>query len=149
MSTDTAELIALQPAVAARELSATADPAWLAAFMRSLDLGAARADLARVLKVWGLSQAAAAELFGISRQAIGKWLKRGLPADRLESVADLAAATDVLTRHLKASRIPAVVRRPADRLDGRSLLELAGSGRTGEVLTACRRMFEFGSVQGA
>ena len=149
MATETTELLSLQPAAAARELSRTADPTWLATFIRSLDLGTGRADLSRVLKVWGLSQAAAAELFGVSRQAIGKWLKRGLPADRVEAVADLAAATDILIRHLKASRIPAVVRRPADRLDGRSLLELAGAGRTGEVLTACRRMFEFGSVQGA
>jgi hypothetical protein len=149
MSTETTELLSLQPAAAARELSRTADPAWLATFVRSLELADRRGDLPRVLEIWGLSQAGAAELFGVSRQAIGKWLKRGLPADRFEPVADLAAATDILTRHLKASRIPAVVRRPADRLDGRSLLELAGAGRTAEVLTACRRMFEFGSVQGA
>jgi hypothetical protein len=148
MSTDTAELLELQPAVAARELSRSADPAWLATFMRSLDLGSARADLARILELWSLSQAAAADLFGVSRQAVGKWLRRGLPADRLESVADLAAATDILAHHLKASRIPAVVRRPADRLGGGSLLDLVREGRTGEVLSACRLMFAFHGVQG-
>lgn len=147
MPTDTAELLSLKPAVAARELSRAADPEWMAAFLRSLDLGNARADLARVLKVWGLSQAKAAELFGVSRQAIGKWLQRGLPADRLTAVADLAAATDILARHLKTDRIPAVVRRPAQQLNGKSLLDFVGEGRTQDVLIACRRMFSFGEAQ--
>lgn len=147
MPTDTAELLSLKPAVAARELSRAADPEWMAAFLRSLDFGAARADLARVLKVWGLSQAKAAELFGVSRQAVGMWLKRGLPADRLAAVADLAAATDILARQLKVDRIPAVVRRPAQRLNGKSLVDFVGEGRTQDVLIACRRMFSFGEAQ--
>lgn len=147
MSTDTAELLSLKPAVAARELSRAADPEWMAKFLRSLDLGVARADLARVLKVWGLSQAKAAELFGVSRQAVGMWLQRGLPAERLAAVADLAGATDILARQLKADRIPAVVRRPAQRLQGKSLLDLVGDGRTKEVLIACRQMFTFGDAQ--
>jgi len=147
MPTNTVELLSLEPALAARRLSRAADPEWMADFLRSLDLGATRADLARVLKVWGLSQANAAELFGVSRQAVGMWLQRGLPADRLAAVAELAAATDLLARHLKAGRIPAVVRRPAQRLNGKSLLDLVGEGRTYDVLTACRQMFGFAGVQ--
>jgi len=144
---ETASLLALQPSVAARELAREADPEWLATFVSSLDLGTARADLARVLKIWGLSQAGAAELFGVSRQAVGKWLRRGVPGDRIEVVGRLAAATDILVRHLKAGRVPAVVRRPSDRLGGRSLLNLVKEGRTREVLMACRQMFRFAEAQ--
>jgi len=36
--------------------------------------------LARLHEVWGLSQADSARLFGVSRQAVGKWLEQGVPA---------------------------------------------------------------------
>ena len=44
--------------------------------------------------------------------AVSKWLEQGGPAERVETVADLAAATDLLVRYLQRDRIPAVVRRP-------------------------------------
>lgn len=50
----------------------------------------------RVLRGWGLTQSEAARLFGVSRQALSKWSAKGVPADRLESVANLAAATDLV-----------------------------------------------------
>ena len=79
----------------------------------------------------------------MSRQAIGKWRRRGVPPERAGAVADLAAATDLLVRHLKRDRIPAVVRRPIPALGGVSLVELLGRGDTGAVLAACRDMFRF------
>jgi hypothetical protein len=48
--------------------------------------------------------------------AVSKWLEQGVPAERVETVADLAAATDLLVRYLQRDRIPAVVRRPAPAL---------------------------------
>ena len=100
-------------------------------------------DLVRTIGVWQLSQAKAAALFGVSRQAFAKWLQRGVPADHAVAVADLKAATDLLERYLKRDRIPAVVRRPIARLDGVSLLDLMGRGGTGRLLSACRDMFDF------
>ena len=100
-------------------------------------------DLVRTIGVWQLSQAKAAALFGVSRQAFAKWLQRGVPADHAVAVADLSAATDLLERYLKRDRIPAVVRRPIARLDGVSLLDLLGRGDTSTLLTACRDMFDF------
>jgi hypothetical protein len=61
-------------------------------------------------------------------------------------VADLAAATDLLVRHLQRDRIPAVVRRPAPALGRRSLLELLDAGEAHGVLAACRAMFAFGDA---
>ncbi len=146
----TAELLDRDPREVADELVAAGSERrdWLDAFATELDQRVARSQLGRVLAVWQLSQAQAGELFGVSRQAVSKWLRSGVPAGRISAVADLAAATDLLARYLQRDRIPAVVRRPADALGGRSLVDLVAEGRTDEVLTACRTMFDVQRVHG-
>lgn len=119
------------------------DSIWLDAFTERLARLRGGASFARTLEVWGLSQAEAARLFGVSRQAAGKWLRQGVPPERAVAMADLSAATDLLLRHLKHDRIPAVVRRPIPALDGESLVALWGRGETRTVLAACRDMFRF------
>ncbi len=123
------------------------DVGWLDAFAAGLDRRRAVDAFTRTTETWGLSQAEAARLFGVSRQAIGKWRRRGVPAERAGAVADLAAATDLLVHYLKRDRIPAVVRRPIPALGGVSLVELLGQGDTGAVLAACRDMFRFDQAQ--
>ena len=123
------------------------DEGWLDVFIAGLDRRRAVDALTRTTETWGLSQAEAARLFGVSRQAIGKWRRRGVPAERAGAVADLAAATELLVHHLKRDRIPAVVRRPIPALRGVSLVELLGRGETGAVLAACRDMFRFDQAQ--
>ena len=56
-------------------------------------------------------------------------------------------ATDLLDRRVKRERIPAVVRRSAANLGGRSLLDLAYSGRYREVRDAVAAMFDLRRVQ--
>jgi predicted transcriptional regulator len=146
MAVEATRLVELSPGDAARVLVQQADDVWLSELQVNLDRRRARADLDRVLAVWDLNQSEAAELFGVSRQAVAKWRSTGVPAGRVEALSDLAAATDQLVRHLKRDRIPAVVRRPSARLDGASLLELVAAGRTREVLEACRAMFRFGDA---
>ena len=119
---------------------------WLDAFVASLDRRRAVDAFRRTIETWGLSQAETARLFGVSRQAIGKWRRRGVPPDRAGAVADLAAATDLLVHHLKRDRIPAVVRRPIPVLDGASLVDLLGRGDARTVLAACRDMFRFDRI---
>jgi hypothetical protein len=123
-------------------------PGWLAAFAGELESQALADQLRRYLGVWGLSASEAGRLFGVSRQALSKWLTQGVPVDRLETIADLAAATDLLVRYLKLDRIPATVRRKADRLGGFSLLDLVAAGGSRATLDACRAMFDFSTVQG-
>jgi predicted DNA-binding protein (UPF0251 family) len=146
MAVEATRLVELSPGEAARVLVQQADDEWLTELQINLDRRRARADLDRILAVWDLNQSEAAELFGVSRQAIAKWRSTGVPAGRVEALSDLAAATDQLVRHLKRDRIPAVVRRPSARLGGVSLLELVAAGRTREVLEACRAMFRFGDA---
>ena len=119
------------------------DAAWLDAFAQSLDRRRAAASLARVLAAWDLSQSEAARLFGVSRQAVSKWLAQGAPPDRAVMTGDLAAATDVLTHYLKRERIPAVVRRPIPGSGGLTLVDLVSKGDTVAVLATCREMFRF------
>lgn len=134
-------------AAAERLIAAHRDEAgWLDAFAEHLDRARNAEALERVLAAWNLNQSDAARLFGVSRQAISKWLAQGVPAERAAAVADLAAATDLLLHHLKRERVPAVVRRSAVALDERSLLGLLEGGNTGAVLRACRDMFDFGEA---
>ncbi len=129
---------------AERLLAEQDDAAWLSAFAAELDQRLAGSQLARVMSLWQLSRSELGRLFGVSRQAATKWLDDGVPADRVAAVADLAASTDLLAHHLKRDRIGAVVRRPAENLGGRSLLDLVADGRTAEALEATRQMFAFG-----
>jgi predicted transcriptional regulator len=123
-------------------------PGWLDAFAEQLDQARHASELERVLVVWGLSQADAARLFGVSRQAIGKWLDQGVPPERAGVIADLAAATDLLVYHVKRERIAAVVRRAAPALGGSTLLGLLERRDARAVLAACRAMFAFGEAHG-
>ncbi len=145
------ELAADDPAAAAHAVAGAltvngASPGWMNRFLTELDHIAERSQLARVLDVWSLSMADAGRMFGVSRQAVDKWLSRGVPEQRRPAVADLEAVTDLLTRYLKRDRIPTVVRRPADRLEGSSMLDLARAGRTDELLAYTREMFDLRRV---
>ncbi len=118
----------------AAALLATSDLQWTRQLVDELDRAVRTAPLERFAELWGLSSATAASVFGVFRQAFAKWLTRGVPASRADSVADIAAATDLLDHYLLRERIPAVVRRPAAMLDGRSLLDIASEGDTAAVL---------------
>ncbi len=138
----------LDPRTAAERLiEAQRDRAgWLDAFVEHLDRRRNADAFQRVLAVWNLNQSDAARALGVSRQAISKWLHQGVPAERVEIVADMAAATDLLIHHLKRDRIPAVVRRAAPALDGASLVDLLEVQGPEAVLQACRDMFAFGET---
>ena len=138
----------LDPEVAAEQIFTAHkhEGAWLDAFTESLDRRRSRESFARTIEVWNLSQAEAARFFGVSRQAVSKWLRQGVPPERAGAVSDLAAATDLLVLHLKRDRIPAVVRRPIQVLNGVTLIELLAQGDTRTLLVTCRDMFQFERV---
>jgi transcriptional regulator with XRE-family HTH domain len=132
----------------AEQLMAEApDLDWLRALTDDLDRRLRTAPLERFLTLWGLSAAEAARVFGVSRQALSKWRKDGVPADRAPVLADLAAATDLLDLRVKRERIPAVVRRSAPGLQGHSLYDLACEGRHKDVREAVTAMFDLRRVQ--
>ncbi len=144
-----ADLFRLDPIEAADQVleAQREESEWLDEFVEALDRRRSGWTLRRILAVWGLNQSEAADLFGVARQAVSKWLDRGVPAERIKAIAELAAATDLLVRHVKRDRIPAVVRRSAAALGGKSLIDLVRASRHREVLEACRSMFDFDRAQ--
>jgi predicted transcriptional regulator len=146
----TASIPAMPPVKAAETLlnERAGDPDWLDAFADALEHRRSGKAVERILAVWGLSQSEAGRRFGVSRQAVSKWVAEGIPSEREEAVADLSAATDMLVHYLKRDRIPAVVRRPVAAIGGSSLLDLFGRGRYRDVLQACRDMFDFSRAAG-
>ena len=91
---------------------------------RELNVG----PLERTMRLWDISAAQLGVMFGVSRQAMAKWLSDGPPAIRRDQVALLDQSTDLLDRWIKRDRIPAVVRRNVDSLYGRTRLDVALAG---------------------
>jgi hypothetical protein len=133
--------------VAKRLIEQAPDEEWLRILVYDLDQRIRSRPLERLLTVWSLTAAQGAALFGISRQAFMKWLKKGPPAERAEAIAALAAASDLLAHYLKHERIAAVVRRKTPQLSGKSLLELAGAGEYTKVRSAVEMMFSLRRVR--
>lgn len=143
----TPALAQLDPKQAAQRLvEEQSDATWLASFAAELDRRLAPDQLARVMALWKLSRSELGRLFGVSRQGVTKWLDEGVPAERVEQVADLTAMNDLLVRYLKRDRIAAVVRRAAPNLGGVSLLDLVATGRSDKALAATQQMFSFGDA---
>ena len=136
----------LDPRDAAAQLLAEHDDAWVEELAEELDRHLSGRRLERVMRRWQLSRAELGQLFGVSRQAVSKWIIQGVPADRVRHVADVEAITDLLDHYLKRDRIAAVVRRQAPGLGGASLIELVSSGRSSDALRLTREMFTFTDV---
>lgn len=135
------------PLELAHELADSGDVAWVRELVDALDREVRRRPLERVISLWGLSNAAAARLFGVSRQAFSKWLAKGPPADRVDDVARVETISDLLDRYVKRERIPAVVRRPAAVLEERSIIETLEAGNYREAADAVVAMFDLRRVQ--
>jgi predicted transcriptional regulator len=133
--------------VAERLIAEAPDLDWLRDLTDRLDRELRTAPLERIMVLWNLSASEVARSFGVSRQAVSKWLRDGVPAERATALADLAAATDMLDRFVRRERIPAVVRRPAAMLQNISLYDMVSEGRHADVVDAVTAMFDLGRIQ--
>jgi hypothetical protein len=102
--------------------------------------------LTRFEEVWALSASQAAKIFGVSRQAYAKWSTQ-IPPERQSDVALVEDITRLLLRYVAVDRIATVLRRNAEALDGRSLLDMANDGLLSDVHAAVRTMFDLRRVQ--
>jgi hypothetical protein len=114
---------------------------FLAAVRRSLS--AQQPPLERIRDVFDLNYTELGNLFGVSRQGAKDWLERGVPTDRQNKVATVAAIVDLLERKLKADRIPGIARRAADAYDGHTMFELIAQDRHEELLNITRQSFDW------
>ncbi len=136
----------LEPRDVAARLLAEHGEAWVVKLTDELDRHLNGRRLERLLRLWQLSRSDLGALFGVSRQAVSKWIADDVPADRVQQMAEIEAITELLVRYLKRDRIAAVVRRQAPGLDGASLIELIASGRSSDALQLTRQMFTFTDV---
>ena len=132
-------------AVAVALVASDADLA--ARLAQHLERHLSAAPLDRFERVWQLSASQAAAVFGVTRQAYAKWRSAGIPADRRVDVRLADEATATLLDHVQVDRIPAVVRRPAPALGGRSLLDIARGNDLHAVRDEVEAIFDLGRVQ--
>lgn len=137
----------IAPEELANELIDSADAEWLRELVDALDRRVRTEPLRRLTTLWDLSNAAAARVFGVSRQAFSKWLATGPPADRVDDVTAVDDITTLLDRYVKRERIPAVVRRQSARLGDASIIERLKEGDYEETAEAVRSMFDLRRVQ--
>ena len=116
------EVVADPDAVAQRLIAEDEDAT--RALAQAIERRLATGSLDHLERVWDLSAAQAASLFGVSRQAYAKWRVGGIPAERRADVAEISAITSALLNQVKVDRIPAVVRRDAEALEGVSIIDL-------------------------
>jgi hypothetical protein len=139
--------VSLAPDEMARELVESADVVWLRDLVDALDRRVRTEPLHRLTTLWDLSNAAAARLFGVSRQAFSKWLVSGPPADRVDDVTAVDDITSLLDRHVKRERIPAVVRRPSDRFGDQSIVTRLEAGDYRSTADLVRETFDLRRIQ--
>ena len=137
----------IAPEEMANELVDSADADWLRDLVDALDRRVRTEPLRRLTTLWDLSNAAAARMFGVSRQAFSKWLATGPPAERVDDVTAVDDITTLLDRYVKRERIPAVVRRQSPRLGNASIIERLEDGDHAETAELVRSMFDLRRVQ--
>lgn len=84
-----------------------------------------------------------AELLEVSQRTVSRWIHDGVPPAHAQRVDELAAISEVLETHVKADRLPAVVRRDAAALGGESIFSLIAANRGAEALRLTTLMFSF------
>jgi hypothetical protein len=99
------------------------EPASIVAAHRRVYARRGMRHLVSVMTSLGLSPAEAGRLFGVRRQAVNAWLRRGVPQTRLAEVARVAQTTTALRTIFKPERLPAIVRSAMPDLGQRSVLE--------------------------
>jgi hypothetical protein len=71
-------------AVAERLIAEAPSRSWLRALADDLDRELRTDPLERFMALWGISASEAARAFGVTRQALSKWRKAGVPGSLLD-----------------------------------------------------------------
>lgn len=81
-------------------------------------------ELLTVKTAFALTPKELGGLFGVSRQAVDKWMDSGVPTRHVAEVDRVAEIARDLKRRFKAQRLPAIVRGPMAILDSRSIYDV-------------------------
>lgn len=102
--------------------------------------------LRRAMTILDLTSSEMADLMGVKRQAVDKWLLASPPVDRAAKIAVISEIADILHHRLRDGLPAAVARRPADAYGGRSMLELIKNDEHEWLHQSVRNSFDYGRV---
>lgn len=102
--------------------------------------------LERIDRIFQLTATETGGLFDVRRQAIAQWLEHGIPPARQPKALVITQIADVLALNLEATRIPAIVRTPANAYGGHSMLEMIANGQEVELLEMVRDSFDWAAT---
>ena len=102
--------------------------------------------LRRAMETLGLSKTDVAQLMGVTRQAVDKWLLAGPPSDRAAKFGAIAQIADLLRYHLLPGLPAEVARKPAEAYGGRTMLEVIADDEHEWLLQTTKDSFDFTRV---
>ena len=102
--------------------------------------------LRRAMTTLDLSSSDVADLMGVRRQAVDKWLLAGPPADRTQKIGAIAEIADILRYRLRDGMPAVVARRSAEAYGGRSMLELIRRDEHEWLRESVKESFDFARV---
>ena len=107
---------------------------------------ASGSPLRRAMTTLDLSSSDVADLMGVKRQAVDKWLFTGPPVERLGKIGAIAEIADILRYRLRDGMPAAVARRNAEAYGGRSMLDLIAQDEHEWLLRSVKESFDFANV---
>lgn len=105
-----------------------------------------RTPLARLTELFDLDRTELAKLFGVTRQAVEQWERRGVPAERQEKLMTVLSIGELLTRKLRPGILPGVARKAADAYGGRTMLEMIAEDDHAKLLESVRASFDWAAT---
>jgi len=96
-----------------------------------------------IRQIFGLSETAFARLFGVSRQAVEKWRRQGVPPARTADLDRLQEIARVFKERLIEARIPQIVRTPAAGLGDRTVLDVLEAEGVEPVYRYLHRLYSY------
>ncbi len=112
----------------------------------SLEPVGSAALLKRAMELFELDRTELATLFGVRRQAVEQWERRGVPAERRGKLATMVAVGELLARRLRPGLLPGVARRAAPAYKGRTMLEMIQRDRHDALLEDVRQSFDWATT---
>ena len=107
---------------------------------------AGAALLKRAMDLFEIDRTELATLFGVRRQAVEQWERRGVPAGRQAKLATMVAVGELLARRLRPGLLPGVARRSAPAYQGGTMLQMIKDDRHDELLEDVRKSFDWATT---
>ena len=102
--------------------------------------------LRRAMTTLDLSSGAFADLMGVTRQAVDKWLVGGPPPQRLPKIGTIVEIADILRYRLREGMPPIVARRSAAAYGDRTMLDLIAADEHRWLLRDIEKMFDYATT---